>query len=725
MTRRLTTRHGWARAITGALAAALLAGLVAAPATPAAGQQSDGPQVRLTLSAMRGVLGPGAVVPGDPSADELPERPTTRSDLDLRVLIENTGSTPVDELRLVVEVHPAAGSRGELRAALDGDGPTTDPIHVHGTDVRDGGTVLPGVITGIEDVTASADIPWADDGGVHPLRLAVVRGTEVLDEVSTAVVWLNEPPSEPLQLAAVWPLDGPPWRTAGDQYPTGVDRAIRPGGRLDAILRAVEQHPDADVLLAPTAHLLEDLRDRADGYVLAERVDGGALETRQIGADEPSAEDAARTLERVRVLSEAQTHDPLARPYADADLTALLGRDDRLRELAGELASAGRQRLSRLLEGRADPSAFLLTTPFSPEVLDLIAADVIVAPYTGVDGPDPRTDPTLPDPVRDVRSAGGRPVTLLVADPYLSDLLATLPAGGAVVATQRVLAETAMVFHEAPGTADRALVMLPPEGWSPTVDEAQRLLGALADATWLELTNPRTMDATAVRGGTTSLATVEGDPLPAAAAAELSRTLADLDAVSRARPPDVGELDGRSLARLRDELLRSTSRWYTGAARAEADALVRDVRSAIDATVGELTIASGTQITLTASEGSIPVTLQRTRGGPIEVRVQIDSQGRLDWPAGRESETLSLDDGATQTVSFPTSALSTGTFPVTVRVTDPSGRIEFDRTTLSVRSTAIAGPALLIVGGVAVLLLLAAAVRRRPRRRDRSLEVVR
>ena len=107
------------------------------------------------------------------------------------------------------------------------------------------------------------------------------------------------------------------------------------------------------------------------------------------------------------------------------------------------------------------------------------------------------------------------------------------------------------------------------------------------------------------------------------------------------------------------------------------------------------------------------------------MRVQIDSQGRLDWPAGRESETLSLDDGATQTVSFPTSALSTGTFPVTVRVTDPSGRIEFDRTTLSVRSTAIAGPALLIVGGVAVLRLLAAAVRRRPRRRDRSLEVVR
>lgn len=709
------------------LIACLLASAAAVPGAAQETPENDRPQIRLTVAALRGVLGPGSARPAETPPEDPRDQPTTRTDLETRLLVENTGLVDVGDLRLVMEIHPAAGSRGELRAALDGDGPTTDPIYVHGQDIREGEALEPGSVAGIEHTTPDRDVAWAERGGVHPLRLAVLRGTDVLAEVTTAVVWLSEVPREPLQLAAVWPLDGPPWRTAGTQYPAGAGRSIRAGGRIDALVRALERYPESAVLVAPTAHLLEDLLDRADGYQVAERVDGGALETRQVTADSAPALQAAATLERIRAVSGELAHAVIAQPYADADLTELLRRDDRLRELAGELATAGRQRLGRTLEQPPDPSTYLLPTPFNAEVLDLVAAEVVVAPYAAIDGPDPATGARLPEPVRDVRSAGGRPVTLLVGDPHIADLLGTPPSGGAVVAAQRILAETAMVFHEAPGRAGRGLVVLPPEGWSPSADLAQRLLGGFVGATWLELAGPAELEATTTRGGAATLATPARDQLSTTAASELSQTLADLDAVSGARPADAADIDGRQVAELRDELLRATSRWYRGAARGESDAMIRDVRSAIDATVGDLTIASGTQITLTASEGSIPVTLQRARGGPIEVRIQIDSQGRLDWPAGRESEVLVLDDGATQTVSFPTSALSTGTFPVTVQVTDPTGRLEFDRATLSVRSTAIAGPALSIVAGLVVLLLLVAAVRRRPRRERRSepLRVVR
>lgn len=699
-------------------AAVSLAG-VPVPVSLAQGSDPDeAPRVaaRLTLTSLSGVLGPGAAPRPTSTPDDPRSLPPPPEDLELRVLVENDGELALDELRLVVELYPAADSRGELRSALDAEGPSTPPLHVHDVPVRDGDELEPGEVAGIHDELTRDEAPWAEQGGVHPLRIAVLRGAEVLDQLTTAVVWLAEVPEHPVRLLAVWPIDGPPWRGAGERYPADVDRAVRPGGRIDALLRALEQHPDAEVVLAPAAHLLEDLRDRADGFVTTERSDGGTVEAREVAPEDAPARQANDVLQRLRGAVAALPQGAVARPYAEADLALLLDRDERLRELAGELATTGRQRLASLLDAPADASAFLLPTPPTPEVLDLVPAEIVLLPYHAIEGPSPAGDPTLPSPVRDLRSASGRPVTALVGDPHLADLLAGRPDGGAVAATQRVLAETAMVFHESPGTPDRALVLLPPDGWSPSVDVAQRLLGGLLDATWLELASTRSVATSAQRGGVAQLTARSVRRSGGHDAAELSRTLADLSAIAAARPPDASELDGRRADDLRDQLLRATSRWYAGPARGEAEALVRDVRGAIDASMGELTIASGTQVTLTASEGSIPVTLQRDRGGPVTVQVEIASQGRLDWPAGRTSDPLVLEDGASQTVSFPTEALSTGTFPVTIRVTDPSGRLEFDRTTLSVRSTAIAGPALTVVAGLVVLLLLAGAVRRRPRR---------
>ncbi|MEX0705059.1 MAG: DUF6049 family protein, partial [Nitriliruptoraceae bacterium] len=130
-----------------------------------------------------------------------------------------------------------------------------------------------------------------------------------------------------------------------------------------------------------------------------------------------------------------------------------------------------------------------------------------------------------------------------------------------------------------------------------------------------------------------------------------------------------------------------------------------------DEALGTVTIAEA-QVTLTSDTGSIPITLERATGGPLDVRVEVASQGRLAWPDGRFSAPLTLDPGARQTVTFATRALSTGRFPVTVRVTDPDGRVELARTTMSVRSTTVSTTALWSTG-ILVAVLLVAGIRRR------------
>jgi hypothetical protein len=708
-----TPRRGprWSYAV---LLIALLTPLLG-PA-PAAAQEPG--TVSLTVSGFTGTLGPGSVQPPVTAPDappaEIPDPPT---ELVVRALIEHTGGVPLDQLRLVVEVQPAATTRGGLRAALDTEDGGGAPASVHEADVRPDEDLRAGEVTGLEVRIPDDEVAWADGGGVHPVRISVVRGAEILAETRTAVVWLSSLPEAPLLTTALWPLDTAPWRGPGAAYPSDVDTALRPGGRLDALLRSLERFPDTEVLLAPSTHLLEDLRDRADGFVRTRRTDSGVLESLAVDPESTASRRANEVLQRVRTVVGELPNPPLSRPYADADLAALTGPEG-IREVAGELATTGRRRLQQLVERAPDQTSFLLSAATSPEVLDLVPAETVLVPYEAVEGPDPEADPTLPSPVREVRSASGRPVRLLVGDPYVSDLLATPRAGGSVLSSQRILAESAMAYFEAPGSAGRAFAVHPPEAWAPSAELAGQLLEGLAAATWLDLRDPASVAAEAAEVGRATLADDATPTLSSGQITRLADTLEDLAAASAARTDDP-RLDGREAGELRDQLLRSTSRWFP-AGSGEADALVGDVAGTIDATLADVRIASGSLVTLTSDTGTIPVTLQRGTGGPIAVRVEVASQGRLAWPDGRQSEPLLLEEGTTQTVSFATRALSTGTFSVTVRVTDPSGRLELDRTTLSVRSTAISGFALLSIGIVVLLLLAAGLVRRRPRRSRRD-----
>ena len=714
---------GGLRAV-GAAAAVVVATLLVAIATPApVGAQSDvpTPSVEVTLTDLTGVLGPGSVpTPEDPS--DLPPVP---DELQVRVLVANDGEAALSAAQLVVEVHPAAQTRGQLAAALDGDlrGPA---LHVHTQPLAVEEPVEPGAIVGLSDRFPPGDVDWTEgEGGVHPIRIAVTLGTDILDEVTTAVVWLDEAPSDPLLTTLVWPVDTPPWRGPGGSYPSAVDRETRPGGRLDRLIGAAERSPrGVPLVLAPAAHLLEDLSDRSDGYVRQVRTEAGNLEPRTVGPADPGATEATTLLRRLREAAALAPIAPVSSSYADADLAALLAGDDVHDELAALAAADGRRRVQRQLGVAVDGATHLVGGPIDEAVLDVLPGETLLVPAAVAELPALGTDPDLGPPVRTLRAPSGRLLTALIGDPYLAVALERpTAAADAVEAGQRILAETAMAHLTASGPGEQGLVLLPEALWDPPGAVAEEILLALDGAPWLRFVSPATLATEAHRGPTA----VGLTPPPFAALSptlgpSLSQTWTDLEAVLDASPPDTTRLDDRPTEHLRDDLLRATSRWFHGAREADATALVQDVARVVDETFGTVEVTAQT-VTLTSDTGEVPVTLERPRGGPIEVTVRLESQGRLLWPEGRTSEVVELSEGENQTLSFATQAVSTGTFPVTVVVTDPTEVRELTRTSLSVRSTAISRPALTAVAVLVGILLLLGSLRRRP---DRPrLEVVR
>ena len=712
---RIRRGPGRAGALLLLLGVLLLVGAVTpAPHARAQGEPVE-PSARLTVSALEGVLGPGsAPVPEDP-ADE----PEYAEDLELRVLVENDGDVPLTAAQLVVEVHPPALTRGLLSEALDGvlAGPA---LHVHTQPLRTDGALAPGAVAGLADTFTREEVSWATDtGGVHPVRIAVTVGTRVLDEVITAVVWLNEPVAEPLLTSLIWPVDAAPWRGPGGQYPEGLERETRPGARLDGLVGALERGPaNVPAVLAPAAHLLEDLSDRSDGYTAQVRTEEGRLESRRVAASASGATDASALLRRIRAVASDQVLSPVSSSYADADLPALVAGDDTLAELGAIAATDGRRRVQLQLGTEVDGATHLVLDQIDDEVLDLLPGETLLLPAEVTDLPGVGGDPDIGQPVRQLRAPSGRLLTGLIADPYMTASLDGLgDAAGGVVTTQRVVAETAMAYLTAPAEAERGLVLLPSRTWDPPGAVAEDLLHALGAANWLRFVAPNQLATEARRDpGTIGLAPPLEGPFAPSIAAEMSAAWEGLDAALGASPPGTARLQDRPQEQLREDLLRATSRWYRGPREGDAAALIRDVQRAIDATFGEVSVAAAS-VTLTSDTGEVPVTLRRDRGGPLLVSVQVESQGRLLWPEGRTSEVLELEEGGSTTVSFPTRAVSTGTFPVTVTITDPTGTEVLARDTLSVRSTALSRPALTAMAGLVVILLLVGSLRRpeRPR----------
>src|SRR5205807_6810094 len=125
--------------------------------------------------------------------------------------------------------------------------------------------------------------------------------------------------------------------------------------------------------------------------------------------------------------------------------------------------------------------------------VDLGTLDTLRAAGTSAAVIDGRTTPLVrPLPFTETGRATvpvrGGTVEAALADPTLSDLLATRTTapGSALLLSQRLLAETAMITEEHPSD-QRTIVLAPPHRWDPDPLVVQTLARALR-STWLRPT---------------------------------------------------------------------------------------------------------------------------------------------------------------------------------------------------------------------------------------------
>jgi hypothetical protein len=701
------------RARTAAGVAALLlitvTGVDPAGPRPAAAQESAAAPpatVQLTVLSIDSVVGPGVGTDA----------------VRWRMLVENRTAQTWDRVTTEADLHARLGSRSALRAALAGGDvpPLLRRIAVEPSP----STLAPGSIALVEGVLPLADLRIGGGvGDLLPLRLRILAdGTEVA-RLDTAVLHLAVPVPRALATTVVWPVDAIPSRGGDGRVAAALDPQTRPGSRLDTVVRTIAQAPIDTVTLAPSVTLLEDLAQRE-----LERTD-----------DDPGADRARDLLALIVRTVRASAAAPVALPYADADVARILVSPLSVRPLAAAAVFEGSRRIATLT-GRSAAPVTLLEHPTDPRILDLVTGSVVLLPYAVSAGPDLALDLPFPDPVHPVVAPSGRLLTGVVADPFVTDAIANgarerfggpgAPAqGGPVLAAHDVLVRTAMVYVEAPNRAGRSLLVLPPPGLDADPRFLMTLLAGFAAAPWLSLSGPVGLVGAASDADRAASAPLDVRRAPVdALAPRLVQAIDDvasarelvLDAIDRGAPG--GALDelvvaNRDLGAIADELLRATSRSTLTTADPTADDVavrLEAVGAALRSSLGELVVTSA-PVTLTAREGVLPLTLRHSGGVPLRLVVDVTGPAALSWPDGAQRR-LTLAGDEERTLELPVRAGSTGTFPVVVRVSTTTGALLLDET-LSVRATAVAGPALAGIGLVVVMLLVIGTIRQRRRSR--------
>lgn len=378
---------------------------------------------------------------------------------------------------------------------------------------------------------AELNLNAGSDWGPRGISLTVSDGGARLAVQRTFVLW--EPSSEvtPLRLSVVAAMTGPPVDPDPQAYDDALSTATGTDGRLGRLLAATGGAPevawvaDPALLAAATGATDPAVNAWADA-VGAAAAGRSTFALRAYDPDVAAFAHAGLALPEGTPLPTDPTTDGPSPADATADGTTT---DD---ATAGDTAST-----DEVADG-ADASTTGLTAGWRTDLAwpgdavpdlattTLAAASGATATVVGPGGLVPDESLTYtPSGVAEVSTAAG-PVKALVADPVLTALLSAGDGSG-VTATQRILAETAVIARERPAEQRHVLVALP-RSWEaePAVFTAR--LDALRAAPWVDLAPVDDLLAAAPPA-------VERAPLPDSGASEGEITVAQLRALDRSR----------------------------------------------------------------------------------------------------------------------------------------------------------------------------------------------
>ncbi len=647
------------RLITAAGALALLATSLVT-GTVAAQQQ-----VRISLIAQSSFVDPGG-------------------QFDVRVAL--AGVPPGTAVQLVL--HGRVRDRDELVASFAGESlraaiyrAAPIPLTERPPDPIDGGIPLALPLAGPAS-TDPARIRLST-AGVYPIEVRVLDAGSV--ELARLVTHLVLRPAS---------FDSRPPLAVGVVLDIGADPSLQPDltttepdldvAALADVVNVLATRPDVPLTLAPVAETVDALAASADPL-------------------------AAELVDRLR--STARDRDVVNRGYVDVQPEALHAADldD---ELEAQLVR-GRDLLEDQLQTTVDETVWLAGPSLDADgvdALERLGLEHIVLRAGSTEVTEAaRLTATQPFAI----DGATRAVDAMLIDDPLSDRLGRGGSDPILVAHQ-LLADIALIWFEQP--EDPRGVVVRPDAVPDAATLEQLLVGLAAGGAMVD---PVTL----------SDLFDDADPLLDRTGERIERTLdpADGDDLGRVAPAVrrarnllasyaslIGPLSSRSDPYENLLLLATASEVDSGDRRDYVDAVV----AAVEATVAAIDAPARQTITLTARDGTIPLTIRKAVDFPVNIVVHLDSQ-KLAFPDGERLE-LTLDEETTR-IDIRVRTLSSGAFPLDIEVTSPDGELEITSSRFTVRSTAVSGVGLVLSAGAGLFLLVWWASHWRKTRRSRRL----
>ncbi|MGQ0678976.1 MAG: DUF6049 family protein [Actinomycetota bacterium] len=633
--------------------------------------------------------------------------------LSVALEVENTGSSAAADLEVAIVIYRGVRNRSELSLSYDGRfgrAIASDTIAIEGT-IEPGGSRLVEVAKPLGELDAFRN---STTDRAHPVSVVVRTGDVSSPPIDTHMIYFAKPPEKPLGVSLVVPLHAPSTYTDAsrpDVVTTDTLERSVSGGRLDTIIRALQDYPALPVTLAPSGLLLSMLQDLSDGYVRT----AGRGRTDTVDNQDGRALAAARNLETLRLLVAREATRLVATSYSPAPLPALTGFG--LKDLAVTQLTEGRNVLKAepagLLRAQAMPGWLLpaggdLDETTLAELQNSDSNRLILSARSLSDqsGLLSRGLPVKLEGGTGTATAGleGIETMALVADAGLNASLAVAGELGAVQARQRFAAETATIHQESPGVV-RAVVALAPLDWQIGAQAILGIFETAARAPWLVATTPDGIlsQLRPPAGQTQRLATSEEmlknlQTPPQSYFTQLQEAQQAIDNYAVIAPPtsELGALTRRLL------IAESADWWDSRAQLTRGLAFARSIPTTVAAEMDLIRAPEPQTITLTSRIGVIPLSVGSALGYPVDVVIRLESD-KLRFPGGNRIVLAKLRP-PNQTIRVRAITQSSGTFPLRVRVLTPAGQ-EVANSLLTIRSTAYNVVALSITGGAAAFLV--------------------
>jgi hypothetical protein len=405
------------------------------------------------------------------SAWNSPTRP-----LQIKVRVTNTAGPTLDGIALTLTIGFPARSRSVYEETL-----TQDPTGaLFTTTFFQAGTIATGASRDFA-IRLPLDTVGAlsDRNLLYPLRIDLRANEAVQATLRTPMIYLVNPPSVALNLAWTFVLAEPMQVSpSGVFLPGPIEADIAPGGRIEAILAALDRPVPPPVDLAVSPVLVTELRAMSDGY----RIERAGAGIQSVPAGTGGARDATVALAHLAALARSPQVELTALPFGDALLPAI--------------QRAGFTDLNTLVElGRKEVATALSATPvstvFRPPGSALDAASLASVVRDGVttvlvNANFVPTQPNLPfsPPSVGALIVGEQSATAVLPDAGVLQLMSGHP-DDPVLRAQMALGEMATRWLEFPNLSGRGVAILVPERSAVAAGTFGPLVSLISASPWL------------------------------------------------------------------------------------------------------------------------------------------------------------------------------------------------------------------------------------------------